>query len=160
MSEESMVALCQHALEARGIGDRVQVAGEFYPRGHTGGGFAGGLVGGDAGGMAGGLAESVGVVGGALAGQRAGDAASGLPSEMLVAVSDSTVYGLAVRHRNSEPTQLAFQVPRSGLEVKVHQRVNVRILELIDEATGSRIELEGSRIPLTHSKGVIEALGD
>lgn len=42
--------------------------------------------------------------------------------------------------------------------MKVHQRVNVRILELIDQATGSRIELEGNRIPLTHSKDVIDAL--
>jgi hypothetical protein len=34
----------------------------------------------------------------------------------------------------------------------------VRVLELLDEASGSRIELEGSRVPLTHSKDVIEAL--
>jgi hypothetical protein len=34
----------------------------------------------------------------------------------------------------------------------------VRVLELVDEDTGSRIELEGNRIPLTHSKDVIEAL--
>ena len=51
-----------------------------------------------------------------------------------------------------------FQVPRDRIEVKVHQRVNVRVLELIDESTGSRIELEGNRIPLTHSKDVIEHL--
>jgi hypothetical protein len=31
--------------------------------------------------------------------------------------------------------------------------VNVRVLELIDSATGSRIELEGNRLPVTHSKG-------
>ena len=42
--------------------------------------------------------------------------------------------------------------------MKVHQRVNVRVLELIDEATGSRIELEGSRLPVTHTKDVIELL--
>ena len=40
----------------------------------------------------------------------------------------------------------------------MHQRVNVRILEPVDEDTGSRIQLEGNRIPLTHSKDVIEAL--
>jgi hypothetical protein len=57
------------------------------------------------------------------------------------------------------PTALAFQLPRAGLEVTVHQRVNVRVLELIDKATGSRIELEGNRVPLTHSKDVIQALG-
>ena len=53
---------------------------------------------------------------------------------------------------------LVFRVPRADLEVKVHQRVNVRILELIDSTTGSRIELEGNRIPVTHSKDVITAL--
>jgi hypothetical protein len=40
----------------------------------------------------------------------------------------------------------------------VHRRVNVRVLELIDEATGSRIELEGNRLPVTHSKNVIDLL--
>jgi hypothetical protein len=42
--------------------------------------------------------------------------------------------------------------------VEVHKRVNVRVLELIHPESGSRIELEGSRVPLTHSKDVIEAL--
>jgi hypothetical protein len=42
--------------------------------------------------------------------------------------------------------------------VKVHERVNVRVLELSDEASGSTIELEGNRLPLTHSKDVIETL--
>jgi hypothetical protein len=36
--------------------------------------------------------------------------------------------------------------------------VNVRVLELIDSATGSRIELEGNRLPVTHSKDVIDTL--
>jgi hypothetical protein len=40
----------------------------------------------------------------------------------------------------------------------MHQRVNVRVLELIDTASGSRIELEGNRLPITHSKDVIEEL--
>jgi hypothetical protein len=31
-------------------------------------------------------------------------------------------------------------------------------LELIDDASGSRIELEGSRLPVRYSKDVIEAL--
>jgi hypothetical protein len=43
--------------------------------------------------------------------------------------------------------------------VNVHARVNVRVLELIDGATGPRIELEGNRVPVTHSKDVFEALG-
>ena len=91
-------------------------------------------------------------------GQHAHDAASTLPAQMLVGVSETTVYGLAARTRTSEPTALVFQLPRHELEVKVHARVNVRVLELIDTATGSRIELEGNRIPLTHSKDVIHDL--
>jgi hypothetical protein len=77
---------------------------------------------------------------------------------MLVGVSATTVYGFAAPTRHDEPTALAFQVPRDGLTAKVHQGVNVRVLELIDEASGSRIELEGNRLPVTHSKDVIEAL--
>jgi hypothetical protein len=153
-----MVELLQDALGASGIEDRLIAAGQFYPRGHTGGMFVGGLVGGDAGGALGGIGESVGTGAGALAGMRAADAASGLPSKMLVGVSDTTVYGFAAPTRHSEPTALAFQVPRAGLTAKVHQRVNVRVLELIDDASGARIELEGNRLPVTHSKDVIGAL--
>jgi hypothetical protein len=36
--------------------------------------------------------------------------------------------------------------------------VNVRVLELIHDDTSSRIELEGNRVPLTHSEDVIETL--
>ena len=71
----------------------------------------------------------------------------------------TTVYGFAAPTRPSEPTALVFQVPRAGLTIKVHQRVNVRVLELIENASGSRIELEGNRLPVTHSKDVIDTLG-
>ena len=98
-------------------------------------------------------------VGGALAGSAISDAGSGLPREMLVGISPTTVYGLATKNRLREPYGIAFRVPRNQLQVKVHQRVNVRVLELIDDASGSKIELEGNRIPLTHSKDVIEELG-
>lgn len=158
MSEERMVELVQNALSERGIEDEVIAAGQFNPRGHSGGLFVGGLTGDDVGSMFGGAGESVGTGAGALAGMRAADAASGLPATMLVGASESMVYGFAARTRRDEPTALAFQVPRAGLTVKVHPRVNVRVLELIDEASGSRIELEGNRVPLTHSKDVIQAL--
>ena len=158
MSEEGMVELVQDALVARGIEDQIVAAGQFNPRGHTGGMFVGGLLGGDAGGLVGGVGEALGTGAGALAGMRAADASSGLPDKMLIGVSDTTVYGLAASTRHSEPTGLAFQVPRAGLTAKVHQRVNVRVLELIDDESGSRIELEGNRLPVTHSKDVIQAL--
>jgi hypothetical protein len=158
MSEEKMVELLQGALDERGIEDQVVAAGQFNPRGHTGGLFVGGLVGGDAGSLLGGVGESVGTGAGSLAGMRAADAASGLPAKMLVGVSATMVYGFSAPTRHDEPTALAFQLPRATLTAKVHQGVNVRVLELIDDASGSRIELEGNRLPVTHSKDVIEAL--
>jgi hypothetical protein len=158
MSEAKMVGLAQDALAARGIEDEVIAAGQFNPRGQTGGLFAGGLAGGEAGSLVGGVAEDVGLAAGSLAGMHAADAASGLPARMLVAVSTTTVYGFAAKSRRSAPTGLVFQLPRADLAVRVHQRVNVRVVELVHEASGSRIELEGNRLPVTHSKDVIEAL--
>jgi hypothetical protein len=160
MSEEKMVEAVKKALEARGVEDEVLAVGQFNPRGHTGGLFVGGLSAGAAGGRLGEVAEDVGLAAGSIAGMRAADAASGLPDTMLVGVTATTVYGFAGRSRRAEPTQLAFEAPRAGLTAKVHQRVNVRVLELIDEASGSKIELEGNRLPITHSKDVIDALTD
>ncbi len=151
MSEERMLELVQDALATRGIEDRIVAVGQFEPRGHTGGLFVGGLLGGEAGGLLGAVGEAVGTGAGALAGMRAADAGSSLPEQMLVGVSETTIYGFAAPTRHSEPTALAFQVPRAGVTAKVHQRVNVRVLELIDDASGSRIELEGNRVPITHS---------
>jgi hypothetical protein len=159
MSEEQMVDLVQGALAARGITDEVLAAGQFNPRGHTGGLFAGGLAGSEAGGLLGEAGEAVGLGVGSVAGMRAADARSGLPASMLIGVSATMVYGFAAATRHSEPDSLVFQIPRSGLTVKVHQRVNVRVLELIDNASDARIELEGNRLPLTHSKDVIHTLG-
>jgi hypothetical protein len=154
MSEESMVEVVNEALASAGIEDTVTAVGEFYPRGHTGAGFAGGMIGGDLGDSVG--AGGVGTAGGYVAGTRAHDAATGLPEQMLVGVSESTVYGFAGDRRHARA--LVFRIRREGLDVKVHQRVNVRVLELIEEASGSRIELEGNRLPITHSKDVISEL--
>jgi hypothetical protein len=153
-----MVELVQDALRERGVDDHIIAVGQFNPRGHTGGLFVGGLLGSDAGGALGAVGEGVGLGAGSLAGMKAADAASGLPANMLVGVSETTVYGFAAKTRHDEPTDLAFQVPRSGVTANVHQRVNVRVLELIDDESGSRIELEGNRLPVTHSKDVIEVL--
>lgn len=155
-----MVELVQAALAERGIEEEVIAAGQFNPRGRTGGLFVGGLVGDTAGSALGDLAGGVGMAAGSLAGMHAVDAASGLPARMLVGVTAETVYGFAAPTRHDEPTALAFQVPRAGLTAKVHRRVNVRVLELIDDASGSKIELEGNRLPVTHSKDVIETLKD
>ena len=156
MSEEKIVEVVNEALASAGIQDTVTAAGEFNPRGHSGAGFAGGWIGGDIGGTMGSLGDSIATVGGYVAGTRAHDAATGLPQRMVVGVSETMVYGFA--GNRAHPKALAFRVPREGLEAKVHQRVNVRVLELIETDSGSRIELEGNRIPLTHSKDVIAAL--
>lgn len=158
MSEQKMVESVQTALRELGVTDDVTAAGQFQPRGHTGSMFAGGLIGDSLAGGLGGAADSVGTVGGALAGARMHDAASGLPRNMLVGVTATHVYGFAAAHRDSPATALVFGLARDRLEVKVHQRVNVRVLELVDSSSGSSIQLEGNRIPLTHTKDVIDAL--
>ena len=153
-----MVGIVEQALVELGVAEQVVAAGQFMPRGHTGSMFAGGFVGDSLAGSTGSLGDAIGTAGGALAGAKMHDAASGLPSTMLVGVTPTHVCGFAAKTRHSPAGPLVFRVPREGLEVKVHQRVNVRVLELIDSASGSRIELEGNRIPLTHSKDVIDAL--
>jgi hypothetical protein len=158
MSEETMVHSVEVALRGLGISDAVVAAGQFQPRGHTGSMFAGGMIGDSLAGGLGGVADSVGTVGGALAGARMHDAASGLPANMLVGVTATHAYGFAAAHRSSPAGALVFGVSRDQIEVKVHQRVNVRVLEFVDASTGSTIQLEGNRIPLTHSKDVIDAL--
>ena len=152
MSEEKIVSAVNEALAAAEIEDTVIAAGEFNPRGHSGAGFAGGLIGDSLGTPA----DSIATVGGYMAGTRVHDAATGLPGRMVVGVSQTTVYGFA--GNRAHPKALAFRVPREGLEAKVHRRINVRVLELIDTKSGSRIELEGMRLPITHSKDVIEEL--
>src|SRR5690349_10852857 len=151
MSEETMVDVVQQALERDGIDDHIEVAGQFNPRGHTGGLFAGGFLGDEIGGSVGGGL-------GSIAGMHANDAASGMPSNMLVGVSPTAVYGYAMTTRRAVPKALVFRVERAGLTAKVHRRVNIRVLELIDDASGDRIELEGARLPITHAKDVIEAV--
>jgi hypothetical protein len=158
MSEEAMERAVQQALAREGIADEVIAAGQFNPRGHDGSMFVGGLAGGSLGELGGSVGEAVGDVAGVAGGMRANAAASGMPQWMLVGVTADSVYGFEGRSRSKEPGALIFKAERAGLEVKVHQRVNVRVLELIHPDTGSRIELEGNRLPLAHSKDVIEAL--
>jgi hypothetical protein len=158
MSEEAMERAVQQALAREGIAEQVLAAGQFNPRGHTGSMFAGGLAGSEVGELGGSAGEAVGEIAGVAGGMRANAAASGMPQWMLVGVTDTAVYGFDGRSRSKEPGALVFKAERAGLEVKVHQRVNVRVLELIHPESGSRIELEGSRVPVAHAKDVIEAL--
>jgi hypothetical protein len=158
MSEQTLVRNVEAALRELGVHDEVVAAGQFQPRGHTGSMFAAGMIGDSLAGGTGGGPDSVATAGGALAGARMHDAASGLPTNMLVGVTATHVYGFDAAHRSSPAGALVFSVSRSRLEVRVHQRVNVRILELVDGSTGSSVQLEGNRVPLTHSKDVIDVL--
>ncbi len=159
MDEQELVERVDEALAEQGVEEEVLAAGIFFPRGHTGGMFAGGLLGDSVGGALGGLGSSVGTAGGAIAGGRAHDAASGLPERMVVAVTRSAVLGFdSARDHGRRPTRLLFNIPREHLTPKVHQRVNVRILELVDDETGASVQLEGSRVPTLHTGDVIRAL--
>jgi len=155
-----MIAAVQAALEHQGIDDTIADVGQFEPRGTTGALFAGGMIGDTVGGVFGGAGDLIGGAAGAIGGIHAASSASGLPTHMMVGASATAVYGfkMASGGRRAEPRDLLFAVPLADLEIKVHGRVNVRILELINEQTGSKIELEGNRLPLTHSHDLIRYL--
>ena len=159
VKEEELVSRVTDLLREAGAEEPVVAAGIFNPRGHTGGMFAGGLAGDSVGGAFGGLGSSIGTAGGALAGAKANDAASGLPEWLVLAVTEASVVGFDTDGRR-RPTRPIFRLERARLETKVHQRVNVRVLELIDRETGARIELEGNRIPTLHTGPVLDALKD
>jgi hypothetical protein len=155
MSEESMERSVQEALAREGIADEVVVAGQFSPRGHSGALFLGGMAGDSLGGIAGAAGRAAGSVAGMAGTTEANSAMSGMPEHMVVGVTADDVYGFSGATKAGAPV---FKVSRAGLSANVHQRVDVRVLELVDEASGSRIELEGNRLPLTHSKDVISEL--
>lgn len=157
MSEEGMVEAMNAALTHQGFDDTVSAVGQFNPRGATGAMFAGGLAGDELGGLAGSAGDAIGTVGGAMAARHGAASARALPVDMLVGVSTDWVYGFAGRSRSREPQQLVFRFPRAGLTATVHARANVRTLSL-RAADGSAVELEGNRLPITHSKDVIDAL--
>jgi hypothetical protein len=158
MSEEGMENAVQQALAREGIAEEVLAAGQFNPRGHSGSMFMGGLAGSSVGEVGGSVGAAVGEVAGVAGGMGANAASQGMPQWMLVGVTEDAVYGFEGRSRSKTPATLIFRAERDDLEVKVHQRVNVRVLELIHKASGSRVELEGNRLPITHTKDVIDAL--
>jgi hypothetical protein len=158
MSEADMVAALNQTLTTLGIADTVEVAGQFQPRGTSGAFLAGGLVGGTAGDALGPVGDALGTSTGAWTGAAAAAEARNLPMYLLVGVSTTMVYGFPGRSRHRPPDDLTFAVARAGLRAVVHQRGAVRVLELIHDDTGSQIELEGSRLPVTHSKDVIDEL--
>ena len=158
MAEEQMVEIVESALRELGVPEEVTAAGQFMPRGHTGSMFAGGLVGDSLTGSLGGLADSVGTVGGSLAGAHVHDASTGLPGTMLVGVTPTHVCAFDSRSRHKRPGRSSSGCPGSGSGWRFTSGSTCGSWSSWTRSTGSRIELEGNRIPLTHSKDVIEAL--
>jgi hypothetical protein len=157
MNEQELIERSAEVIARAGTAEEVVAAGIFNPRGHTGAMFAGGLIGDSAGGPLGNLVSSIGTAGGALAGAKIHDAASGLPEWLVVAVTPTSVVGFDTDRRR-RPSGIIFRLPRAALETKVHQRVNVRVLELIHRDSGDSVELEGNRVPMLHTNDVIKAL--
>ena len=153
MNEREMVGRAQAALERSGVEDRVEAAAIFLPRGHFGSAFAGGFIGDEV------VGGGIGAAGGALAGMQAHDAAAPTPERCMVAVTAGKVIGFDTERGKGGrvPTRAVFAVDRESLQVKVHQRFNVRVLELIN-SDGAAIELEGPRLPGFHAGSVIDAL--
>ena len=161
MAERDMIAALQAYLDHHEIDDQIEEAGQFEPRGQTGASVAGGLIGGDVAGDAfGQVAGAIGTGVGLVAGGAANAHSRNLPRQMLVGASATTVYGFKMKNfgRKKEPDEMVFRVPREGLQVNVLARVNVRVLELVETATGAKVELEGPRLPLTHSHDLIKYL--
>lgn len=157
MNEQELIERTTEVLAESGAPENVEAAGIFNPRGHTGSMFAGGIVGDGIAGAGPDLVNAIGTVGGAVAGAKVHDATTGLPEWLVVAVTPTSVVGFDTDGRR-RPTRPIFRFARSELETKVHQRVNVRILELVDDATGASVQLEGSRVPTLHTGDVFKAL--
>jgi hypothetical protein len=155
MSEETMERSVQEALAREGIADEVLVAGQFMPRGHSGSLVLGGMAGDSLGGIGGTAGEAVGTIAGMVGATQGNDALRGLPDHMLVGVTADAVYGFAGA---TKAGPLAFKISREHLKATVHQRIDVKVLELADQEGGGKIELEGNRLPITHSKDVIAEL--
>lgn len=153
MSEARMVELMQCALKARGIEGEVIAAGQFNPRGHTAA-----------------CSSAVWPVAksgdarrrGSGRGLDHGNACRRAPLRAPGQDAGRPFRHDRVRLRRALQTRPAhcscLSGPACGPHGQVHKGLNVRVLELIDEATGSRVELKGNRLPATHSKDVIQAL--
>jgi len=104
-------------------------------------------------------ATAAGIAIGERAG-RAADRSVEVPRWTVLAVSASRIYafageghGLAVR-----PVGLFAVLERGRVVTRVHQRVGVRVLEIIDADTRERPELETARLGGWHGEDVLEQL--
>ncbi len=157
MNERVLVSQAQ---EVVGQDDVLLAAGVFQPRGTQAGVGGGAAVGGGlARGVAGMALTAAGIAVGGLAGQTAaGDLPT--PRWTVLAVSAERIYGLTGHGEGFaiRPGEVFAVLRRDEVETRVHERVGVRVLEIIENGTGAALELETARLGGWHGTDVLRLL--
>ena len=158
MNEQKLLSEAQAVV---GQDDVLLAAGVFQPRGTQAGMSGGAAVGGS---LAHGVAGMALTAAGMVAGERAGQTvASGTPTPRwtVLAVSSERIYGLtgygegfAIR-----PGAVFAVLRRDEVETTVHERVGVRVLEIVETGSGAALELETARLGGWHGADVLRLLG-
>ncbi len=153
-------ALLSQAQEVVGQDDVLLAAGVFQPRGTQAGVSGGAAVGGGlARGVAGMALTAAGIAVGGLAGQTAaGDLPT--PRWTVLAVSANRIYGLTGHGEGFaiRPGEVFAVLRRDEVETRVHERVGVRVLEIVETASGTALELETARLGGRHGTDVLRLL--
>ncbi len=100
---------------------------------------------------------------GMAVGERAGQtAAGGLPTPgwTVLAVSAERTYGLTGHGERFaiRPDEVFAVLRRDEIETRVHERVGVRVLEIVETASGAALELETARLGGWHGADVLRLL--
>ncbi len=157
MNEQKLLSEAQQIV---GQDDVLLAAGVFQPRG-TQAGMSGGAATG--GGLARGVAGLALSAAGIAAGERAATtAARGLstPRWTVLAVSADRIYGLTGHGEGLaiRPGEVFAVLSRDEVTTKVHERVGVRVVEIIENGAGAALELETARLGGWHGADVLRLL--
>ncbi len=157
MNEEKLLREAQQVV---GEDDVLLAAGVFQPRGTQAGMSGGAAIGG---GLARGVAGLAAAAAGMAVGQQAARTASGsleAPRWTVLAVSTTRIYGL-VGHGEGlviRPEEVFAVLDREHITTRVHERVGVRVLEIVDGDSGAALELETARLGGWHGTDVLREL--
>ena len=79
----------------------------------------------------------------------------------MLAVSAKRIYGLAGYGEGFaiRPGAVFAVLRRDEVETKVHERVGVRVLEIVETGSGAALELETARLGGWHGTDVLRLLG-
>lgn len=170
MSEKDVVAIAQAAV---GASDTILAAAWFEARGTSGGMLAGMEIGNVAGNVSGGgLAGAVLSLAGTAIGYKVGHNSGGLvtrtddgmvihqaPYVSLIAVSEQNIYGWHVGHKAAHRAagEVLFALPRSEVEVEVHQRATVRTFEVMHPSAHEKWEFEGA-VMGSHVQSILDVM--